>query len=95
MLNGKSVSQQLLLGSAITLIAVGSVVLGTSFDSSIQSNTLKNLSKHQNLKAEVGELKLLANIELDLNDPLQNDANNFVSFLNVVFSGDKIIEGPM
>ncbi len=95
MFNKKNVIQHSLMVSSTLSIGVGSIVLGTSFDAWEQADILKKLSKYENLKIQISELKILTSKDLNLNDPLENDANNFVNLLNVIFSGDKIIDGPM
>ncbi len=95
MFNNKVFFQQFLVGSTISLIGVGSITLGTGFDSWKQSTLLNQLSKHDDLKTSIGDLKTLANNELNLNDPIEQDANDFAILLNVIFNGDKLIQGPM
>ncbi len=95
MFNKKNVIQYSLVVSTTLFIGVGSIVLGTSFDSWQQTIILEKLSKHENFKIQISELKILTSKGLNLSDPLENDANNFVNLLNVIFSGDKIIHGPM
>ncbi len=107
-MNKKKALVNSLTASTITLLGVGAVVLGAGFDSWEQSNSLKNLSKHENLKSQVSALKNsvindLGN-DITLTEIQKTDANNFAILLDLIFNGGEvlnseiditIIEGPM